>query len=239
MKTPPDRLNRRAVAQADGRSRKRTAGRDNEHVDASADPQATPLSGDRRSDRGLADDRPSRILGIDPGTIHCGYGVLEAQRGAFMRPRYIECGVIELNPRQPLSERLVALAHDLREVLVEFLPDEVALEALYHGVNAQSALRLGHARGVIMLVIAEARLPLHEYPPATVKRTVAGNGRAQKEEVQRLVSYRCGLRQPPPLDASDALALALCHAQQRSVLHVSTAERRATKPPVSPPRDSR
>ncbi|TXH28012.1 MAG: crossover junction endodeoxyribonuclease RuvC [Elusimicrobia bacterium] len=180
-----------------------------------------------------------RILGIDPGTIHCGYGVLEAQRGAFMRPRYIECGVLELNPRQPLSERLVALAHDLREVLSELAPDEVALESLYHGVNAQSALRLGHARGVIMLVIAEAKLPLHEYPPATVKRTVAGNGRAQKVEVQRLVSYRCGLQQPPPLDASDALALALCHAQQRSLIHAAAARRSTTKPAVSPPRDSR
>ncbi|MBL9006760.1 MAG: crossover junction endodeoxyribonuclease RuvC [Myxococcales bacterium] len=183
-------------------------------------------------------DGTCRILGIDPGTIHCGYGVLEAQRGAFMRPRYVECGVLELNPAKSLSERLVALARDLREVLDELSPDEVALEALYHGVNAQSALRLGHARGVIMLLIAEAKLPLYEYPPATVKRTVAGNGRAQKVEVQRLVSYRCGLRQPPPLDASDALAVALCHAQQRSVIQVAAA-RSTAKPGVSPPRNSR
>lgn len=159
---------------------------------------------------------PLRILGIDPGTIHCGYGVIEVNgRGAFLRPRYIECGVLELNPRHSLSHRLVALAADLREVIREFTPHEVSLETLYHGVNAQSALRLGHARGVIMLVVAEAGLPLAEYPPATVKRTVAGNGRAQKAEVQRLVSYRCGLKQPPPLDASDALALALCHAHTR------------------------
>ncbi len=159
---------------------------------------------------------PRRILGIDPGTIHCGYGVIEvSQRGAFMRPRYIECGVIELNPRHPLADRLVALAADLREILRELQPHEVSLESLYHGVNAQSALRLGHARGVIMLVVSEAGLPLAEYPPATVKRQVAGNGRAHKTEVQRLVSYRCGLSQPPPLDASDALALALCHAQTR------------------------
>ncbi len=183
-------------------------------------------------------DGTCRILGIDPGTIHCGYGVLEAQRGAFMRPRYIECGVLELNPAKSLSERLVALARDLREVLDELSPDEVALESLYHGVNAQSALRLGHARGVIMLLIAEAKLPLYEYPPATVKRTVAGNGRAQKVEVQRLVSYRCGLRQPPPLDASDALAVALCHAQKRSVIPVAAA-RSTAKPAVSPPRNSR
>lgn len=159
---------------------------------------------------------PLRILGIDPGTIHCGYGVIDiGQRGAFVRPRYVECGVIELNPRHALADRLVALAADLREILTEFQPHEVSLEALFHGVNAQSALRLGHARGVIMLVVSEAGLPLAEYPPATVKRTVAGNGRAQKTEVQRLVSYRCGLKEPPPLDASDALALALCHAATR------------------------
>ena len=199
-----------------------------------------PSANVRSSERARTDDAPCRILGIDPGTIHCGYGVLEvAQRGAFLRPRYIECGVLELNPRLPLSDRLVALARDLREVVSEFSPQEVALEALYHGVNAQSALRLGHARGVIMLVIAEADLPLHEYPPATVKRTVAGNGRAQKTEVQRLVSYRCGLKQAPPLDASDALALALCHAQQRSVMAIAAAALAQDKRPVPSPRDSR
>lgn len=189
-------------------------------------PPAAPSPSSRRSPRrspptaaGPAETKtpgPRRILGIDPGTIHCGYGVIEVNgRGAFLKPRYVECGVIELNPRHALADRLVALAADLREILADLQPHEVSLESLYHGVNAQSALRLGHARGVIMLVVSEAGLPLAEYPPATVKRTVAGNGRAQKTEVQRLVSYRCGLKQPPPLDASDALALALCHAQTR------------------------
>lgn len=158
-----------------------------------------------------------RILGIDPGTIHCGYGVIELARdsGAFSRPRYVECGVIELNPRGDLASRLRALAADMRDVIAEFGPHEVSLESVYHGVNAQSALRLGHARGVIMLIAAEADLPVFEYPPATVKRAVAGNGRAQKSEVSRIVSYLCALKTAPPLDASDALALALCHAQKR------------------------
>lgn len=160
-----------------------------------------------------------RILGVDPGTLACGYGVVEVVGSvAWNRPRYIECGVIELNGRRGLPERLRALASDLRDVLSELQPHEVALEGAFHGVNAQSALRLGHARGVIMMLAAEAELPLFEYPPATVKRTVAGHGRAQKDEVQRLVTVLCKLHSPPRPDAADALAIAICHAQHRNML---------------------
>ncbi len=163
-----------------------------------------------------------RILGVDPGTIHCGYGIVEVTGSvAFHRPHYIECGVIELDGRRALPARLRALASDLREVIGEFNPDEVALEAAFHGVNAQSALRLGHARGVIMLLAAEADLPLAEYAPTTVKRAVAGHGRAQKDEVQRLVSTLCRLQTPPRTDAADALAIAICHAQHRHLQRLS------------------
>lgn len=162
--------------------------------------------------------RPIRILGVDPGTIHCGYGVVEVSGPlTWNRPRYIECGVIELNARRDLPTRLRALAGDLREILGEFKPHEVALEAAFHGKNAQSALRLGHARGVIMMLVAEADLPLFEYAPAKVKRAVAGNGRAQKDEVQRVVSVLCKLRETPSTDAADALAIAICHAQHRLI----------------------
>jgi crossover junction endodeoxyribonuclease RuvC len=160
-----------------------------------------------------------RILGVDPGTIACGYGIVEVMgRVTFNRPRYIECGVIELNRRRALPERLSALAADMRDILTELRPDEVALEAAFHGKNAQSALRLGYARGVIMMLASEASLPLYEYAPAKVKRAVAGNGRAQKSEVQRLVSILCSLQKTPRTDAADALAIAICHAQYRSVL---------------------
>lgn len=157
-----------------------------------------------------------RILGIDPGTIACGYGVVEVprERGA-VKPRYIECGVIELDRHAALPLRLQVLASELREVIGELRPDELSLEAAFHGVNARSALLLGHARGVIMLLGAEAGLPLGEYPPATVKRSVAGHGRAQKAEVQRVISWLLGLRTPPRTDAADALAIALCHAYHR------------------------
>jgi crossover junction endodeoxyribonuclease RuvC len=159
-----------------------------------------------------------RILGVDPGTIHCGYGVVEISgSAAFNRPRYLECGVIELDRRRTLPERLRALASDLREVIAELRPQEVALESVFHGVNIQSALRLGHARGVIMLLAAEADLPLAEYPPATVKRAVAGHGQAQKEQVQRMICVLCGLTTTPGPDAADALAIAICHAQHRNI----------------------
>ena len=168
------------------------------------------------SPRTVKASRPVRILGIDPGTLHCGYGVVEvAGSVAFSRPRYLECGVIELNGRHELAARLRLLAADLRDVIAEFQPHEVSLEAAFHGVNAQSALRLGHARGVIMLLAAEAELPLFEYAPAKVKKAVAGNGRAGKDEIQRLVTVLCSLKKSPGPDAADALAIAICHAQHR------------------------
>ena len=157
----------------------------------------------------------ARILGIDPGSRLCGYGVIEAERGK--KPVYVECGVLQLQATLPLPERLRQLALDLREVLGELRPAEMALESIFHGINAQSALRLGYARGVVMLLGAEAGLPLSEYPPATVKRAVAGHGKATKEDVQRMVRWQCGLHRAPSADAADALAVAICHAYHRHV----------------------
>lgn len=155
----------------------------------------------------------TRILGVDPGTLHCGYAVVEVSAGpGAQKPRYIECGVIELPAQAPIEHRLKLLAADLREVIRELRPDELAIECAFAGKNVRSALLLGQARGAILLVGAEANLPCSEYPPATVKKTVCGNGRAQKSEVQRIVSWLCKLRTPPPTDASDAVAIALCHA---------------------------
>jgi crossover junction endodeoxyribonuclease RuvC len=158
---------------------------------------------------------PVRILGIDPGSRLCGYGVVDIAPG--QKPRYVECGVLQLKETSPLPFRLRQLHDDLGEVIAELRPDEMSLEAIFHGKNAQSALRLGYARGVVMLLAEQRGLRLHEYPPATVKRAVAGNGRAAKEEVQRMVRWLCGLRHTPQADAADALALALCHAYRASV----------------------
>jgi crossover junction endodeoxyribonuclease RuvC len=151
-----------------------------------------------------------RILGIDPGTRYFGYGVIE--RLAPGRVRYIECGVLEPPRVAGLAARLAVIARSLKEVIDELSPEVVAVEGVFHGVNARSALQLGHSRGVALATAGGAELPVHEYAPATVKRAVAGNGAASKAQVQAMVRVLCELRRAPKLDASDALAVAICHA---------------------------
>jgi crossover junction endodeoxyribonuclease RuvC len=152
----------------------------------------------------------TRILGIDPGTRFFGYGVIERLQAG--RVHYIECGVIEPKRGDELAPRLASIADGLREVIAELAPEVVAVEGVFHGVNARSALQLGHSRGVALAAAGAHALPVHEYAPATVKRAVAGNGAATKTQVQAMVLALCGLKRAPRLDASDALAVAICHA---------------------------
>jgi crossover junction endodeoxyribonuclease RuvC len=152
----------------------------------------------------------TRILGIDPGTRFFGYGVVE--RLGTGRVRYIECGVLEPKRTADLALRLAEIAEGLREVIGELSPTVVAVEGVFHGVNARSALQLGHSRGVALATAGAHALPVHEYAPSTVKRAVAGNGAATKLQVQSMVRALCGLKRAPKLDASDALAVAICHA---------------------------
>jgi crossover junction endodeoxyribonuclease RuvC len=125
--------------------------------------------------------------------------------------RYLECGVITPNARAALGPRLVEIAEGLGEVIDELRPDQVALEDVFHGDHARAALRLGHARGVAMYMAAQRGLPVHEYPPARVRRFVIGHGGATKAEVAVIVRGLCGLRTTPRADAVDALAVAFCH----------------------------
>jgi crossover junction endodeoxyribonuclease RuvC len=163
-----------------------------------------------------------RVLGLDPGSRVLGYALVERlERGAFT---YRECGTIAAPDRAPVAERLLELATGLREVIRELAPTEAAMEDVFHQRNARSALVLGQARGAILLVVAEHGLAVASYPPATVKRTVCGNGRAAKEQIQQMVTALTGLRRPPPIDAADALAVAICHC-----LHASTPA--ALRPP--------
>lgn len=152
-----------------------------------------------------------RILGIDPGSRYCGYGVVERAAGQARGVRYVECGVLEPLRSAPLALRLAEIGAGLREVIAELRPQAVAVEGVFHGKNARSALKLGHARGVALLISGEAGLPVFEYAPATVKRAVAGSGAAQKLQVQAMVRSLCALNRAPRLDASDALAIAICH----------------------------
>lgn len=150
-----------------------------------------------------------RVLGLDPGSRVVGYAVVDGTAlGGFA---YRECGIIRTTEGSPIEIRLLEIAVELREVLGEHLPTVAAVEDVFQNKNARSALVLGQARGAALLVLAEAGVTVASYPPATVKRTVCGSGRATKEQVQRMVTTLARLRRPPPPDAADALALAICH----------------------------
>jgi crossover junction endodeoxyribonuclease RuvC len=156
-------------------------------------------------------DLAFRILGIDPGTLRLGYGVVERVTAAVVR--YVECGTITAPARWSRADRLVEIGRGLRELFDELRPDAVAMENAFFGKNVQSTLALGEARGVALLVAGEAGLTVVGYPPAAVKKAVVGHGRASKDQIAYLVRATLSLRRTPPADAADALAIAICHAR--------------------------
>jgi crossover junction endodeoxyribonuclease RuvC len=149
-----------------------------------------------------------RVLGIDPGSLRTGWGVVERRRSEL---RGVACGVIRLPAREPFADRL-ELVYDALDTLVgEHAPDAIAVESVFYAKHANAAIKLGHVRGVVLLLVAKRQLPLAEYAPALVKRTVSGRGAADKEQVGRVVMAMLGLAELPPPDASDALAIAITH----------------------------
>ncbi len=150
-----------------------------------------------------------KIFGIDPGSERTGYGCVET---VGSRHQIITCGAIRTSASASFPEKLLQIHAGLVTLIAECQPDCVAIENLFHAVNASSALKLGHARGVAMLAAVQANLPVFEYTPAEVKRAVVGYGRAEKQQVQHMVKLILGLATiPTPHDASDALAIAICH----------------------------
>ncbi|MEQ1909313.1 MAG: crossover junction endodeoxyribonuclease RuvC [Vicinamibacterales bacterium] len=151
-----------------------------------------------------------RIFGIDPGSDRTGYGCVETDGS---RHRIIASGAIKTAASASFPEKLLQIHTGLAALLGECRPDSVAIENLFYSNNARSALKLGHARGVAMLAAVELGLPVAEYTPAEVKRAVVGYGRAEKHQVQHMVKLILGLDEAPtPHDASDALAVAICHS---------------------------
>jgi crossover junction endodeoxyribonuclease RuvC len=152
-----------------------------------------------------------KIFGIDPGSRRTGYGCVER---IGSRQALVICGSISSPPRATFPDRLNAIREGLAALLAQHRPDCVAVEDIFHARNVRSALKLGEARGVALLAAAEAGVPVVSYPPAVVKRAVVGYGRAEKHQVQRMVTLLLNLDRPPtPYDAADALAIALCHLQ--------------------------
>jgi crossover junction endodeoxyribonuclease RuvC len=157
-------------------------------------------------------DLIQRTLGIDPGTLRLGYGLVESVGSAFLR--YVECGIITAPASRPRAERLVEIGRGLRDLLDELRPDAVAMEEAFFGKNVQSTLALGEARGVALLIAGEAGLTVAGYSPATVKKAIVGHGRASKDQIAYLVRAMLKLRRLPTTDAADALAIAICHARR-------------------------
>ncbi|HEY4016115.1 MAG TPA: crossover junction endodeoxyribonuclease RuvC [Polyangiaceae bacterium] len=151
------------------------------------------------------------VLGIDPGTRRLGWGVVE-QRG--LRLVHKAHGVIHADEKLSIAARLVLIEAGLVDVVAAHLPAVASVEALFYAKDPQAAAKLGHARGVALLVCARAGLDVHEYAPALVKRAVAGSGRAEKSQVAQMIRVLLGLPSPPPADAADALALAVTYLQR-------------------------
>jgi crossover junction endodeoxyribonuclease RuvC len=156
----------------------------------------------------------SRILGIDPGTRATGYGIIE-KRGAGIG--FVACGTIRTASAADIGSRLLEIYEGLRKVIDQHGPDVAAVEDVFMAHNPRSALKLGHARGVAVLAAMRGGLKVYDYPPRQVKQAVAGYGQADKIQVQHMVTALLELSSSPSNDAADALAVAICHANQMVV----------------------
>ena len=151
------------------------------------------------------------VLGIDPGTANTGYGVVRGGGSGF--PSLVECGVIRTRARDPLPARLREIYEGVQELIERHQPDALSVEDVFYSRNVRTTVVLGHARGVILLAAAKAGLEIHEYPPAEIKKAVAGTGAATKLQIQFMVTRLLRLKSAPqPNDAADGVAAALAFA---------------------------
>ncbi|MFQ5683739.1 MAG: crossover junction endodeoxyribonuclease RuvC [Candidatus Binatia bacterium] len=154
-----------------------------------------------------------RVLGIDPGTVHTGWGVIEMVGGSLL---HLAHGTISSSGSEEQARRLKRIYHGLQEVLKLYEPQEISLEKVFLARNAQSALKLGQARGIALLAAAENDMTIQEYASAEIKLAVVGYGQATKEQVQQMVGSLLGLSERISRDAADALAAAICNLHQQT-----------------------
>lgn len=151
-----------------------------------------------------------KILGIDPGTQVAGYGVIEKIGSKTIA---IEYGSIKANKNQTFPQRLQAIHGKIMDIISKHQPDQMAIEEVFYSKNIKSAIKIGEGRGIVFLCAASANIPITEYAATVIKKAVVGNGNAQKEQVQEMVKIILNLSElPAPRDASDALAIAICHS---------------------------
>ena len=166
-----------------------------------------------------------KIFGIDPGSDRTGYGCIETTAG---RHHLVICGSLSAPARSTFPEKLRHVHEGLATLLARHRPDCVAVENIFYARNVRSALKLGHARGVVLLAAAQAGLPVAEYAPTEIKLAVVGFGRAEKHQVQQMIKLLLGLDAvPSPHDAADALAVAICHVHSATGV---IADRAAAEP---------
>ena len=153
-----------------------------------------------------------RVIGIDPGTRICGYGILDAAPGLL---KAVDYGVVKPDARYPLYKRLHVIYRGLTGIFDLYHPSAAAVEGAFHGVNARTAIKIGEGRGIALLAAAAAGIEVFEYSPRTAKKSVAGTGAAHKSQIQHMVQIQLGLHAlPEPDDAADALSLAICHCRR-------------------------
>jgi crossover junction endodeoxyribonuclease RuvC len=160
-----------------------------------------------------------RILGIDPGSGSTGYGIIDTDGS---KHRAVLYGAIQTNSRRPFHERLLKIHEELTIILQREKADVMSIEEVFHATNVQSALRLGHARGIALLVAAQQGIDVFEYSPLEIKSAVVGYGRAEKTQIQMMVRLLLDLSEiPSPDHAADALAVAICHAHRSRQLAIN------------------
>ena len=165
-----------------------------------------------------------RVLGIDPGYGITGFGLIEAQRGQY---RLLNCGAITTPPNTNFSWRLEMIYHDMTELLRLSQPEAVAIEELFFGQNVTTGINVAQSRGVLLLAIRQAGLPVFEYKPMQVKQALVGYGSATKRQMQDMTKRLLHLQTTPkPDDAADAIAIALCHARSSTSLLAKAAQAR-------------
>ncbi len=149
-----------------------------------------------------------KILGLDPGIRHTGFGIISGEKGDLS---LIHTGVISPSPKEDISRKIAYIYNNIVEIIKKYSPKEAAIEDVFMSVNVRSALILGHARGAAMVACINNNLPIHTYEPTLIKKTIVGRGRADKRQISFMVGQLLGLKPDWPQDASDAIAIAICH----------------------------
>jgi crossover junction endodeoxyribonuclease RuvC len=171
------------------------------------------------------------VLGVDPGSVAAGWGLV---RRDGSRLEHIDAGILRPPKEAAFADRLAFLHDAIAAVLALHTPDAFAIESVFSHNNARSALQLGHARGIFLLAAAQASLEVHEYTPATVKKALTGNGAADKRQVRFMVERLLGVSIEGAMDRSDALAVAICHAQSGPLM--ARAKALSSKPTTARPK---